>query len=85
MKPRVESAPAMAPTVAAPPGVSMRSAQAPTATPPARVAFWRCSMLIRRAGDSRHDTITVAMVQLDSWQQLAIVGNSCPLVYLQSE
>ena len=56
----------MAPTVAAPPGVSMRSAQAPTATPPARVAFWRCSMLIRRAGDSRQDTITVAMVQLDS-------------------
>ena len=38
-KPRVEMTPAMPPTMRAPYGWTIRSAQAPMATPPASVAF----------------------------------------------
>ena len=63
LKPHVDRMPARAPTVTAPPGVSIRSAHAPTATPPARVAFWRCSMLILLLPDTRQLMMVVAMVQ----------------------
>ena len=41
--PQTDKIPAKDPMAKEPPGVSIMSAQAPTATPPARVAFWRCS------------------------------------------
>lgn len=40
LKPSVETMAAMDPTVMAPHGLISRSADVPTATPPARVAFW---------------------------------------------
>lgn len=40
LKPRVETMPATNPMIMAPKGPMSMSAQVPTATPPARVAFW---------------------------------------------
>ena len=39
----VEITPAALPITIEPNGVNIMSAEAPTATPPARVAFWMCS------------------------------------------
>lgn len=40
MKPRTEMMPAEKPTIMEPKGVSIISPAVPTATPPARAAFW---------------------------------------------
>lgn len=40
MKPRTEMMPAKKPTIMEPKGVSIISPAVPTATPPARAAFW---------------------------------------------
>ena len=47
LNPQTERRPAKAPTMRAPPGVTIMSAQAPTATPPARVAFWVQCTIVR--------------------------------------
>ncbi len=44
LNPQVERMPAAEPMMTAPTGVMIMSAHAPTATPPASVAFWMCSM-----------------------------------------
>ena len=43
--PMVDQAPARLPITSAPSGVRIISAAAPTATPPASVAFWMCSIV----------------------------------------
>ena len=40
----------MPPTMSAPNGCTGMDAAVPIATPPARVAFWTCSIVIRRCG-----------------------------------
>ena len=42
-KPQVEIIPAHPPIMSAPKGSTIKSAHAPMATPPAKVAFWMCS------------------------------------------
>ena len=45
LKPAVLRTPARTPTPTAPAGVKFKFAAEPIATPPARVAFWMCTML----------------------------------------
>ena len=77
LNPQTERTPAIAPTARAPPGVSIMSAHAPTATPPARVAFWKfkhgenfqkkftwmCSISNFLLGVSRAEQAKVAITQ----------------------